>query len=44
MRRDPRVYLRIDRPTKTAPDDVEPKKVKIGDEKAKLLILLRHEK
>jgi hypothetical protein len=24
-----------------APDDVEPKKVEIGDEKAKLLILLR---
>jgi hypothetical protein len=41
VKRDPRVCLRIDRPPKMAPDDVEPKKVEIGDEKAKLLILLR---
>jgi hypothetical protein len=29
---------------KTSPDDVEPKRGEIGDEKAKLLLLVRHEK
>jgi hypothetical protein len=41
--RDARVCLRIGKPPKTPPDDIESKRGESRDEKAKLLLLVGHE-